>query len=131
MRATLCLGGLAALLANGPTLADDLLDGWARRGAVYHRIDMDQGTTQACHALCTADDNCQSWVWTRPGLNGPDARCELLSATPTPFRSPGRTTGLSGQLSRSLDQAMDRAPSEREIRAMRALEPGPDVFPDS
>lgn len=129
MRLVLCLGLLITQLASGSAAADDLLDGWARRGAVYHRVDMDQGTVQACQALCTADGDCQSWVWTRPGLNGPDARCELLNATPTPFRSPGRTTGLSGQLSRSLDQAMDRAPSEREIRAIQALDPNTGIFP--
>jgi ABC-type amino acid transport substrate-binding protein len=129
MRTALCLGLLAALLAGGAAAADDLLEGWARRGAVYHRVDMDQGTAQACEALCTADGACQSWVWTRAGLNGPDARCELLNATPTPFRSPGRTTGLSGDLSNALDRAMDRAPSERELRAIQALEPNSGIFP--
>ena len=55
---------LPALLALGLTapavLADDILEGHARRGAVYQRLTMEDLTPQACAALCAGDGQCQS-----------------------------------------------------------------------
>ena len=98
------------------------MPGWARRGAVYQRTEMDQGTARACASLCDLDGQCQAWVWTRPGLQGPDAVCSLLSTAHTPYRAPGQTTGLGAGLRASIDSAAERPPSEREIEALMALE---------
>lgn len=100
--------------------ADDVLEGWARRGATYAFIPMDSGTPRACAALCGEDGMCKSWVWTQPGLNGPDAQCALLSATPTPYRAPGQTTGLAPALARQIEAAAERPPTQREVEALRA-----------
>jgi hypothetical protein len=111
---------VAVLAAEGPAVAGDRLEGWARRGAVYQRTPMDGGTAQACAALCARDRQCRSWVWTRPGLDGPDAQCALLSSAPTPYRAPGQTTGLGVELVRSIEEAATRPPTQREIDALRA-----------
>lgn len=103
-----------------PAIADDVLDGWARRGSVYDRIDMDEGTPRACSALCDRDAMCRAWVWTRPGLNGPDAQCALLASAPTPYRAPGQSTGLAQVLVDVIEAAAERSPSPREIEALRA-----------
>ena len=116
----LCTVLIAASLAAPLAAADDVLDGWARRGAVYNRVDMDEGTPRACAALCNGDAMCRAWVWTRPGLNGPDAQCALLAAAPTPYRAPGQSTGLARVLADAIEAAAERPPSPREIGALRA-----------
>ncbi|MEA1941381.1 MAG: PAN domain-containing protein [Pseudomonadota bacterium] len=122
MRAVAIPAGLLAGLLAMPAAAQsgDRMDGWARRGATYRVVPMDGGTPQACDALCRGDSQCRSWVWTLPGLDGPDAQCALLSATPTPYRAPGRVTGLSDALARHIEAAAERPPSAREIEALRA-----------
>ena len=107
-----------ALLLAGPAAADGTLEGQARRGTTYARIAMDEGTARACAALCDSDAMCRSWVWSMPGLAGPDAQCDLLSSAPTPFAAPGRITGLSAGLSARLETASERAPTAREIEAL-------------
>lgn len=119
------LCGLAALACGAPAFADDVMEGHARRGAVYARILMEDLTANACAALCDGDGQCQSWVWTRAELTGTDPGCHLLSAAPTPYRAPGRVTGLSGQLSDRIEAAAERAPSPREEDALRATLRGP------
>lgn len=120
---------LPALLALGLTapavLADDILEGHARRGAVYQRLTMEDLTPQACAALCAGDGQCQSWVWTRAELTGTDPGCDLLSAAPTPYRAPGQVTGLARSLSERIDAAAERPPSARELPALRATLRGP------
>lgn len=106
----------------GIALGDDVLDGWARRGAVYRSVVMDGGTPAACRALCDGDGLCRSWVWTMPGLNGPDTQCALLSAAPTPYRAPGRITGLADVLVRQIEAAAERPPTPREVEALRAAD---------
>ncbi|GLK50685.1 PAN domain-containing protein [Maricaulis virginensis] len=115
---------LALVLAAGPASADDVMDGWARRGAIYASITMDDGTPAGCSALCSRDGNCQSWVWTVAGLDGPDTQCALLSAAPTPFRAPGRVTGLSADLVQRIEAAAERPPSPREIDALQSMQHG-------
>lgn len=115
---------LALVLADGPASADDVMDGWARRGAIYASITMDDGTPAGCAALCSRDGNCQSWVWTVAGLDGPDTQCALLSAAPTPFRAPGRVTGLSADLVQRIEAAAERPPSPREIDALQSMQHG-------
>ena len=123
----LILAGVTACLLVPPVPAQtgDRMDGWARRGATYRIVPMDGGTPQACDALCGGDSACRSWVWTVPGLDGPDAQCALLSAAPTPYRAPGRVTGLSDALARHIEAAAERPPSPREIEALRATAAGP------
>ena len=115
---------LALVLAAGPASADDVMAGWARRGAIYASITMDDGTPAGCAALCSRDGNCQSWVWTVAGLDGPDTQCDLLSAAPTPFRAPGRVTGLSADLVQRIEAAAERPPSPREIDALQSMQHG-------
>lgn len=115
---------LALALASGPANADDVMDGWSRRGAVYATIAMDDGTPASCAALCSRDGNCRSWVWTIAGLDGPDTQCALLSAAPTPFRSPGRVTGLSADLVQRIEAAAERPPSPRELNALQSMQHG-------
>lgn len=111
---------LAALSLSYPAHADGYRDGYSRFGSVYDRIEMDGGTPAICEALCAEDAMCLSWSWSRPGLQGPDAQCALLAAAPTPQRRPGHVTGLSPALRARLDAASERAPTAREIEALRA-----------
>jgi len=118
-------GAMACLLVPAATAqSGDRMEGWARRGATYRIVPMDNGTPQACDALCASDNACRSWVWSLPGLDGPDAQCALLSAAPTPYRAPGRVTGLSDALARHIEAAAERPPSPREIEALRATASG-------
>lgn len=112
------------VLAAGPARAGDVMDGWTRRGAVYASIAMDDGTPAGCAALCSRDRTCQSWVWTIAGLDGPDTQCALLSAAPTPFRAPGRVTGLSADLVQRIEAAAERPPNPREIEALQSMQHG-------
>ena len=113
---------LTGLALTAPATGDDVMEGWARRGATYRVVPMDGGTATGCDALCREDGACRSWVWTLPGLDGPDAQCALLSAAPTPYRAPGRTTGLSDALARHIEAAAERPPSPREIEALEAAD---------
>ncbi len=119
--AVLVLAGLAVT----PAVADDVLHGHARRGAVYQTLAADSLTPRACAALCDADRTCQSWVWTRAELTGSEPACSLLSAAPTPYPAPGRVTGLSQAIASRIDAAAERPPSDREIPALRATLDGP------
>jgi len=110
------------LICPAPAEADDVLDGWMRRGSVYQRIEMDEGTSRACSALCNADEMCMSWVWSQANLDGPYPMCRLLSSAPTPHRSPGRITGLAENIALRIEAAAERTPSEREIPALRAAQ---------
>jgi hypothetical protein len=103
---------------SGPAGADDVLEGWTRTGSVYQRIDLDGGTARTCAAICNGDQQCRAWVWTLPGLEGPDARCGLLSASETPRPAPGRVTGLSEEIAAWYNAAAERPPTEREIEAL-------------
>jgi len=126
LTAALVLAGFAlAGLAATPALADDILEGHARRGSVYQTLAIDNLTPRACAAICDADGSCQSWVWTRAELTGSGPACSLLSAAPTPYRAPGRVTGLSQAIANRIEAAADRPPSEREIPALRATLDGP------
>jgi hypothetical protein len=100
--------------------ADDVLDGWMRRGSVYQRTEMDEGTARSCAALCDGDAMCQSWVYTRAGLNNGYTQCALLSAAPTPSRSPGRVTGLSRRITERIEAAATRLPTAHEVTGLRA-----------
>ncbi|OLF72295.1 hypothetical protein AWH62_10695 [Maricaulis sp. W15] len=104
-----------------PALADDVMDGHARRGAVYQRMTQPDLTPQACAALCDDDAMCRSWVWTRAELTGSDPGCSLLASTPTPYRAPGRVTGLSSAVSARIEATAERPPSDREMPALRAV----------
>jgi hypothetical protein len=102
--------------------ADDVLSGWTRIGSVYQRIDLDGGTTRTCASICNGDPQCQAWVWTMPGLEGPDAGCSLLAASETPRPAPGRVTGLSEHIADWYDASAERPPSDREIEALLAAQ---------
>jgi hypothetical protein len=118
---TLIYALIIALLAPfAPAHAGDVLDGWTRRGSVYQRIDMDGVTPNGCAEMCTADGQCQSWVWTRAGMESPWEMCSLLSAAPTARRAPGHITGLSRRLTDRIDEAVTRDPSAREQAVLRA-----------
>lgn len=118
-----CLSLLLFALPAPAASADDVLQGWSRFGSTYARIDMDSGSARACSALCDQDGQCQAWVFAAAGLEGPDARCELQSSVATPRRHPGRTTGLSRKLTGPIEAAAVRAPTAREIEALRATRP--------
>lgn len=111
---------IAIFALPSAAIADDVLDGWTRRGSVYQRIDMDGGTARGCAAICASDSQCQSWVWTISGLESPWEMCSLLSAAPTARLAPGHITGLSQALTTRIDEAITRAPSLREQAALRA-----------
>lgn len=112
----LCLAGLTL----APAMADDVLEGHARRGAVYQRLTLEELTPRACAALCDGHDQCRSWVWTRAELTGSDPGCALLSAAPTPYRAPGQVTGLSRTLADRIEAAAERPATAREIPGLRA-----------
>ncbi|WP_323762587.1 PAN domain-containing protein [Maricaulis sp.] len=116
----LAIGCLASLAATSPALADDVLEGHARRGAVYQRLVLENLTPDACSALCDADIQCRSWVWTRAELTGSQPGCALLSAAPTPYHAPGQVTGLSRALADHIEAAAERPASAREIPGLRA-----------
>lgn len=116
---------VATLGLSSAANAGDVLDGWTRRGSVFQRIDMDGGTARGCAEICATDSQCQSWVWTRAGLESPWEMCSLLSAAPTARLAPGHITGLSRALAQSIDEAISRAPSLREQETFRAVSQAP------
>lgn len=124
LRPILAIIGLAGLTI-APAIADDVLENHARRGAVYQRLALEGLTPRACAALCDADNQCRSWVWTRAELTGSDPGCALLSAAPTPYPAPGQVTGLSQTLADQIEAAAERPASAREIPALRATVDGP------
>lgn len=114
---------VAALASPAFAQPDDDMEGYARTGSVYHRIDMDGGTPAACEALCDRSGQCQSWTWAMAGLYGPDTQCSLLSGAPTPTARPGHITGLSPALRARIDRANERPLSTLEQAALAATEP--------
>lgn len=115
------LGLCATLMATAPVQArDDVLPGWTRHGSVYDRQPLPQSRPGDCALVCNGDARCQSWVHVRPGLEGPEAMCLLLSTTPTAIRAPGRTTGLAQSIVIQIELAAERPPNVQEIEALRA-----------
>ena len=113
------------ILLCAPAGADDVMAGWTRTGSVYQRISLIEGSVAMCRALCDRNEQCRSWVWTPAGLEGPDASCALLASTPSPQPAPGRATGLASDITAMIEDAGERAPTAREIAALRATLPGP------
>lgn len=110
---------------SAPLAAQDVMEGYERTGSVYERLDIGTGDATRCAALCDGDRACQSWVWARAGLYGETAQCALLSSPPTPRLAPGRITGLSRVLRERIESRYERPLTEREIRALRAVDDGP------
>ena len=52
------------------------------------------------------------------GWSGRAARCDLHGAAATPVPHPGAVTGLSSALAARIDAAAERAPTNRERRAL-------------
>ncbi|WP_417493590.1 PAN domain-containing protein [Maricaulis sp.] len=119
--ATLLILGAAAV----PARAGDVLTGWTRLGSVYQRTSLTDGNQTMCAALCDGQAQCRSWVWTPPGLEDVDGSCALLASTPAPRPAPQRVTGLASDIAAQIEAASERAPSAREIAALRATQPGP------
>jgi hypothetical protein len=125
IRLALCLILTTCVFGAAPAHAGDVLTDWTRTGSVYQRISLMQGSSQMCAAMCDGDRQCRSWVWTPAGLEDVDSRCALLASTPTPQRSPQRVTGLASDIAARIESASERAPTAREINALRAALPGP------
>jgi hypothetical protein len=111
---------------SAPLGAQSVMPGYERTGSVYERLALGTAGAERCEALCDGDHACQAWVWTRPDYYGEDAQCALLSSPSTPRLAPGRTTGLSTRLTRQIEASSDRAPTPREIRALQAVDDGPE-----
>ena len=124
MRAIWPLTSLLVFLC-APAGADDVMADSTRTGSVYQRISLIEGSTAMCRAMCDRDGQCRSWVWTPPGLEGADGNCALLASTPSPQPAPGRVTGLASDIATMIEAAGERAPTAREIAALRATLPGP------
>ena len=117
---------LFCLLAPAATAQDSgTLEGWAREGQIFAQIDQVGGGPPQCQTLCDDEAACVAWVWSQPGLAGPHASCALLSSALTPFRAPGRVTGMPRRITDWLDTAMERPPSPAELPGLRAAENGP------
>lgn len=78
---------------NAPRALTPFEVGRNRLGAdLYRRPGV--GEPAACAAQCRSDSDCQSWVWVKPGVQGPTAVCYLKGAVPPSQDDPCCTTGL-------------------------------------
>lgn len=85
--------GDSAAAANTPRAITPFEVGRNRLGAdLYRRPGV--GDAAACAAQCRSDGDCQSWVWVKPGVQGPAAVCYLKGAVPPAQDDPCCTTGL-------------------------------------
>jgi hypothetical protein len=70
-------GGASALTAE---------DNINRRGGDYKNFDLSQNIWTSCRDACANDGNCKAYTYTRPGVQGPNARCWLKSSAPAAER---------------------------------------------
>lgn len=68
---------LLAFLAAAPASAQLHERGVARQGAAL--ATRMGGTAVMCQSACAITGGCSGWNWTRAGVNGPQARCELMA----------------------------------------------------
>ncbi|MFP4519194.1 MAG: PAN domain-containing protein [Oceanicaulis sp.] len=114
--------GLAGAPDGAEPSSGAVLTDHARRGMTLERLDGLAGeSAAACAAVCATRPACQAWTW-RIGWAGRAARCDLHGAAATPSPHPGAVTGLAPHLAARIDAAAERAPSERERRALLQAE---------
>jgi hypothetical protein len=53
-----------------------------RPGGNYKSFDVEEDNALACDEACNKDERCRSWVYVRPGYQGPKARCWLKDSVP-------------------------------------------------
>jgi hypothetical protein len=64
-----------------------------RPGCDYKNFELAEPKAEACRKACSSDKQCCAFVFVKPGLQGPKARCWLKTATPVAFDSQCCTTG--------------------------------------
>lgn len=104
---SLCLTFLLACgvnkLGNGnveqsSTRGGELENDTDRPGADYRSLDLPQARPEICQAECGSDPKCKAFVYVKPGVQGPGARCWLKSAAPPAARN---SCCISGVIPRS------------------------------
>jgi hypothetical protein len=76
-------GGAVTGTGDGGASAVTAEDNTNRRGGDYQNFDLSQNIWTLCRDACANDGNCKAYTYTRPGVQGPNARCWLKSSAPT------------------------------------------------
>ena len=75
-----CVSGVSGVVAG-------LEFGTNRPGSDYRNFEISNADLRdqaelLCKKACDSEDQCKSWTYVKPGIQGPNARCWLKSATP-------------------------------------------------
>ena len=65
-----------------------------RPGNDYKNFNLPVPDVNQCRAACRNDNQCQSWTFVNPGVQGPSARCWLKNAVPAAHASDCCTSGV-------------------------------------
>ncbi len=87
---------LAVLALAAPAHAQLMERGVARTGTVQQSTP--GGSAFMCRLSCSLNAACSGWSWVRPGADGPQARCELLSGEVATKPDSCCDSGLSGNV---------------------------------
>jgi hypothetical protein len=87
------IGALPCLLllfslnpSNSAAAPTNLEIGIDRPGGDYRNFDI-APNPEVCKAACEAEERCQAYAYSHPGVVGPSARCWLKEAAPLPVQS--------------------------------------------
>lgn len=58
-----------------------------RAGRDYRSVWLESAAPGLCEALCLKDPRCKAYTYVKPGVQGPQARCYLKDAVPSPSRN--------------------------------------------
>jgi hypothetical protein len=85
MKVCLSASVLAVVVFSTPAQAQPMEYGTDRYGSDFMNIFMQSnGAPQSCRAACNANAECVAWTFVRSGYQGPQPRCWLKSAIPSP-----------------------------------------------
>ncbi|HEV7644349.1 MAG TPA: PAN domain-containing protein [Pyrinomonadaceae bacterium] len=65
-----------------------------RAGSDITNFDLPQPNFELCRTACAAQSNCRAYVFVKPGVQGPSARCWLKSAVPPATKNTCCTAGV-------------------------------------
>lgn len=82
-RQSVCFGIFSVILflvALAPVSAMEMDTN--RGGSDYRNFNLDQPDPVLCEDACKNEDQCKAWVYVKPGVQGPQAKCWLKNTVP-------------------------------------------------
>jgi hypothetical protein len=84
-----CDSGPRNFISKSDLRAEDKID---RPGSDIKNFNADSWKT--CEAACAGDQNCSSWTYVRPGIQGPTGHCWLKNNVARPVSNPNMISGV-------------------------------------